>query len=90
MQTLCLGQEQSLIGGDGRPALQEVIKSGTLCTRRMNAFLRLIELLRIAKQHRTCGGLRNGEHVRQRHLASFIYKEHIDTSSSKTRPLFKD
>ena len=40
VQTLRLGQEQSLIGGDGRPALQEVIKSGALCTRRMMRYIR--------------------------------------------------
>jgi hypothetical protein len=40
VQTLRLGQEQSLIGGDGRPALKEVIKSGALCTRRMMRYIR--------------------------------------------------
>src|SRR5207245_2189977 len=76
--------EQSLIGGDGRPALQEVIESGALRTRRMSALLRLIELLRIAKQHRTRGRLGNCENVRQGHLTRFVDKEHVNRTPHLT------
>src|SRR5258708_7297188 len=45
---------------------------------RMNAALRLIELLRVTEQHATRGGLRYREHIRKTHLASLINEQNVD------------
>src|SRR5206468_11327358 len=48
------GEEDSLICSDCSPPIQEVAQSGGIGSRRVKAALRLIELLRISKQHNTC------------------------------------
>jgi len=44
----------------------------------MNTFLRLIQLLWIAKQHHTPCRRRDRQHIRERHLAGFIHEQHVD------------
>src|ERR1035438_6522122 len=50
METACFGQEYALVRGYRCATVQQVTKSRDLGTQRMQSPLRLIELLRIAKQ----------------------------------------
>ena len=45
---------------------------------RMASLLRLFELLRVAEQDEAPRGVRDGEHVGERHLAGLVDEQHID------------
>ena len=65
VQAAGFGQENALVGGDGRTPIQQVTESRDLCAGRMNALLRLVELLRIAKQHNAGRGWGQPAHSRE-------------------------
>ena len=48
--------------------------------------LRLLELLRIAEQHEAPRRLRDGEHVRERHLAGLVDEENVDAPATLREP----
>ena len=59
-------------------AVEQMGKCGTLCPRRVRPLKRLVELLRIAEQHKVGGARRGGNSVGQGHLAGLVDEEHVD------------
>jgi hypothetical protein len=50
----------TLVGTDGRPPVKQVPEGRGLGTRRVNALLRLVELLGVAEQNNAYSGLGDG------------------------------
>ena len=55
-----------------------MVESGNVRTFGMTALRGLLELLRIAEQDERLAGLRNRQHVGERHLRGLIDEQHID------------
>ena len=73
-----LRQKDSAVGRNGLVALKNVVERRHVGALRMRALLRLLELLRIAEQDDAPRGLRNGQHVGERHLPRLVDEEHVD------------
>ena len=87
MQPPSFFEEQPLVRRNGLLTGQDVIERGDIRAVRMTALHWLIELLRIADQHHGFGCLRNGQHIRKRHLRGLIDKQDIDcVECLRTRP----
>ena len=72
-----LFQEQALIGGDRLLPGEQVFKSRNSGTVRMAALDRLLQLLRVTKQNDIFRGLRDGQHIRQRHLSRLVNEKNV-------------
>ena len=74
-----LRQEDATLRRHRLRAADDVLQRRDVHAVGMTALLRLLELLRIAEQHKAVGGLRDGEDVRQRHLPRLVDEQHVDT-----------
>src|SRR6185295_1218097 len=72
-------EKQSLVWINGLAAVEDMVERRAVCSIRMAALRRLIELLRITEQDDSASRLRDGDNVCEGHLCGFINEQDVDS-----------